>query len=73
MNELVKSNIVSKEDIIYPISNSLVLIKNNNIKDNVKDIKQIINSNFSICIGEINTVPVGQYAKDALNNTGVFD
>lgn len=72
MNELVKDNIVSKESITYPVSNSLVLIKNKNSKVNINSIEELKNINTSISIGEIETAPVGQYAKQALENIGIF-
>ncbi len=73
MEELVKNNIVSEETITYPVSNSLVLIKNNNIEDNIKSIEELKNTNLSISLGETNTVPVGQYAKEALDNLDIFN
>lgn len=72
MNELVKASIVSKEAITYPVSNSLVLIKNNNSEGNINSIEELKNTNRSISLGEIKTVPVGQYAKQALENIGIF-
>ncbi len=72
MDELVKKDIVSNESITYPISNSLVLIKNNNLKENIKSLEGLKNKNISISIGETSTVPIGQYTKEALENLNIL-
>ena len=62
MNELVQKNIVKEDEITVPISNSLVLIKSDKCKFDV-----------NIAIGQIDTVPAGQYAKESLEKINIFN
>ena len=62
MDELVEKNIVKKDEINVPISNSLVLIKSDKCKYDI-----------TMAIGQIDTVPAGQYAKESLEKLNIFN
>jgi molybdate transport system substrate-binding protein len=72
MNELVEKNIVKKDEITTPISNSLVLIKNNECKYDIKGLEDILKYDVTMAIGQVDTVPAGQYAKESLENLNIF-
>ena len=73
MNELVEKNIVKKDEITTPISNSLVLIKNNECKYDIKGLEDILKYDVTMAIGQVDTVPAGQYAKESLENLNIFN
>jgi len=60
--ELIESE--SKKDIV---ENELVLIVNNEYKDKIKELDDLDNLDGHIALGEIGSVPAGQYAEEALN------
>ena len=73
MNELVDKNMVKKEDITVPISNSLVLIKSGKCKYDIKSLEDILKYDVTMSIGQIDTVPAGQYAKESLEKVSIFN
>ena len=73
MNELVDKNIVKEEEVTIPISNSLVLIKSNKCEYDIKTLGDILKYDVTIAIGQTDTVPVGQYAKESLENLNIFN
>ena len=66
MDELVEKNIVKKDEINVPISNSLVLIKSDKCKYDIKSLKDLLKYDITMAIGQVDTVPAGQYAKESL-------
>ena len=62
MDELVEKNMVKEDEINVPISNSLVLIKSDKCKYDI-----------TMAIGQIDTVPAGQYAKESLEKLNIFN
>ena len=73
MNELVQKNIVKEDEITVPISNSLVLIKSDKCKYDIKNLKDLLKYDVNIDIGQIDTVPEGQYAKESLEKINIFN
>ena len=73
MNELVQKNIVKEDEITVPISNSLVLIKSDKCKFDIKNLKDLLKYDVNIAIGQIDTVPAGQYAKESLEKINIFN
>ena len=73
MNELVQKNIVKEDEITVPISNSLVLIKSDKCKYDIKNLKDLLKYDVNIAIGQIDTVPAGQYAKESLEKINIFN
>ncbi|MGL4335720.1 MAG: molybdate ABC transporter substrate-binding protein [Turicibacter sp.] len=72
MDQLIEENLVLAENKENPIHNTLVLIKNNDSMDEVQDISDLANVQTRIAIGEVSTVPAGEYAKEALLNMGLY-
>ncbi len=60
----------SKKDIV---ENELVLIVNNEYKDKIKELDDLDNLDGHIALGEIGSVPAGQYAEEALNHYNKWD
>ena len=73
MDELVEKNIVKKDEINVPISNSLVLIKSDKCKYDIKSLKDLLKYDITMAIGQIDTVPAGQYAKECLEKLNIFN
>ena len=73
MDELVEKNIVKKDEINVPISNSLVLIKSDKCKYDIKSLKDLLKYDITMAIGQIDTVPAGQYAKESLEKLNIFN
>ena len=73
MNELVEENIVKEDEVNIPISNSLVLIKSNECKFDINRIEDILKYDVTMAIGQVDTVPAGQYAKESLENLNIFN
>lgn len=73
MNELVEENIVKEDEIKVPISNSLVLIKSDECNYDIKSLEDILKYDVTMAIGQVDTVPVGQYAKESLEKLNIFN
>ncbi len=73
MNELVDKNMVEKENITVPISNSLVLIKSDKCKYDIKSLEDILKYDVTMAIGQTDTVPAGRYAKESLEKLNIFN
>ena len=75
MNELVENGTVEKESVSVLLKNSLVLVVP---KDNAAKIEKVedlanLDEKSKLAIGEIETVPAGQYAKESLTNLKLWD
>ncbi|WP_017413458.1 molybdate ABC transporter substrate-binding protein [Clostridium tunisiense] len=55
------------------LENQLVFIVNNEYKANINSIESIKNIDGKISLGEVNSVPVGQYGEKALNYYNILD
>lgn len=73
VDELINEGFIDQSKKSNPITNTLVLVKNNNFKDDIKSIDDLVNKELKIAIGEVSTVPAGEYAKEALINSGVWE
>ena len=73
MYELVDEDMVKEEDVTVPISNSLVLIKSNKCEYDIKTLEDILKYDVTMAIGQTDTVPAGQYAKESLEKIGIFN
>ncbi|MEG2291455.1 MAG: molybdate ABC transporter substrate-binding protein [Clostridium sp.] len=73
VDDLIKEGLVSSDKKINPIGNTLVLIKNKSVNDEFSEISDLVNLNKKIAIGEVSTVPAGEYAKEALTNMNLWD
>ena len=75
MNELVEAGTVEKESVSVLLKNSLVLVVP---KDNAAKIEKAedlanLDEKSKLAIGEVETVPAGQYAKESLTNLKLWD
>ena len=75
MNELVEGGTVEKESVSVLLKNSLVLVVS---KDNAAKIEKVedlanLDEKSKLAIGEVETVPAGQYAKESLTNLKLWD
>lgn len=72
MDALDKKDLLLKSTTEDLLLNSLVLILSNSFDKNIKDISEIKGKNIKISLGEVNTVPAGQYAVEALKSLNVY-
>lgn len=73
VDELIEENLIEEDKKQIPIGNKLVLIKSNDSKYEINTIMELSNSECKIAVGEVNTVPAGQYAKESLINMKLWD
>lgn len=64
---LEDKNIIDSDSKREIVENELALIVNNKDKDKVKSIDDLDNLDGHIALGEVGSVPAGQYAEEALN------
>lgn len=72
VDELIEEGLVQAEKKSTPVTNSLVLIKNKDAQS-IKTINDLTTTDSMIAIGEVNTVPAGEYAKQAFENLGIWN
>lgn len=72
VDDLINEGIISSDSKINLIGNRLVLLKNNDSQEKINDIFGLNNLKGKIALGEISTVPAGQYAKEALENISIW-
>jgi molybdate transport system substrate-binding protein len=70
---LLEKAIASKDSYKELLYNSLVLIVSNNYDKGIKSMDALKDKDIKLALGEVGTVPVGQYAKDYLDNTGLWE
>ena len=73
MNALEEKNLIVKDSRLDLLKNKLVLIVPKDNKDGIKTINDVVDKNLQIALAETETVPVGQYSKEALTNLGLWD
>ena len=72
MNALAKENLVDNKTNVQSLENKVVLIVPKDSKNNISSFDDLKNVNGKIAIGDPESVPAGQYAKEVLNNTGIW-
>lgn len=72
MNALEDKNLVDKDSVVKLLENKIVLITSKDSSLDLKDFKDITKAK-TIAIGDPDSVPVGQYSKEALTNLGLWD
>ena len=72
MNALADEGLVNKDDIVQLLLNKVVLIAGENYSGPVTDFANI-NEAGTIALGDPESVPVGQYAKEIFENIGLWD
>ena len=73
VNELISKDLIDKNEKYNILQNSLVLIKNNKVDKKINELNDLIDSQGKIAIGEVSTVPAGQYAKETLENLKLWE
>ena len=72
-DELVNEGLVNKDDVKDLLTNSLVVIGNKDNEKKLDNLDQLKNTNGKIGVGEVSTVPAGQYTKQTLDNLKLWD
>ena len=72
MNALTDEGYMDENLTIDLLENKLVLIKNKESDTTVDSIENILNAE-TIAVGDPESVPAGQYAKEALENLGIYE
>ena len=73
MNKLADEGLVDNDTNVQFLENKVVLIVPKDSTQNISSFDDLKNVNGTIAIGDPESVPAGQYAKEALNNTGLWD
>ena len=68
VDELINKGLIDRNEKYNILKNSLVLIENNKVDKNINDLNDLVKLKGKIAIGEVNSVPAGQYAKETLDN-----
>lgn len=72
-NELVDEGLVKEDETYNFLSNSLVLIGNKDNEKKIDNLDELKNVKGKIGVGEVSTVPAGQYTKQTLDNLKLWD
>jgi molybdate transport system substrate-binding protein len=73
MDALENKSLIVKDSRIDLLKNSLVLIVSREYKDKVKTAADLTEVDAKISIGEPETVPAGQYARESLQHMNLWD
>lgn len=73
MDGLLDGEYIIKETNENLLENSIVVIMNKDYSDKFASFEDILSSDEKISIGAPDSVPAGKYAKEALENMGVFE
>jgi molybdate transport system substrate-binding protein len=73
MNALVNESLVDNGTNVQLLENKVVLIVPKDSKANISSFDDLKNMSGTIAIGDPESVPAGQYAKEALTNLGLWN
>ena len=73
MNALAEKGLVDNSTNLQFLENKVVLIVRANSSSNISSFDDLKNLSGNIAIGDPESVPAGQYAKEVLNNTGIWN
>jgi len=73
MNALVDEGIIDNSTNLQFLENKVVLIVPADSNSNISSFDDLKNVEGNIAIGDPESVPAGQYAKEVLNNTGIWN
>lgn len=73
MNKLANESLVDNNTNVQFLENKVVLIVPKDSSLNISSFDDLKNVNGTIAIGNPDSVPAGQYAKEALTNLGIWD
>ncbi len=72
MNKLLEQDLIVKDSVFPVLKNSLVLITNKDMKENL-NMENFVDLSNKIAIGQPDVVPAGQYGKQTLDNSKIWD
>ena len=73
MNKLAEEGLVDNSTNVQLLENKVVLIVPKDSTANITSFEDLKNVNGTIAIGDPESVPAGQYAKEVLENLGLWD
>jgi len=73
MDILENRGLIDEDSRENLFENDLVMLISDEYKNEIQDVKALIDSDVMISIGEPETVPAGKYAKEALKNLQIWD
>ena len=73
MNKLINESLIDNDTNVQLLENKVVLIVPKDSNTSISSFDDLKKVNGTIAIGDPESVPAGQYAKEALNNTGLWD
>ncbi len=73
MNALVNESLINNDTNVQFLENKVVLIVPKDSTANITSFEDIKNVNGTIAIGDPESVPAGQYAKEVLTNLGIWN
>lgn len=73
MNALAEKGLVDNSTNVQFLENKVVLIVPKDSNSNISSFEDLKNVGGNIAIGDPESVPAGQYAKEVLNNTGIWN
>ena len=73
MNNLAQKGLVDNKTNVQFLENKVVLIVPKDSKANISSFEDLKKVNGTIAIGDPESVPAGQYAKEAMTNLGVWN
>lgn len=73
MDALENNNLIDKTSRKDIVKNSLVLIISNSFDKNISSMEQLKGKNIKLALGEVKTVPAGQYAEQYLKAAQLLD
>ena len=73
MNGLAEDGLVDNSTNLQFLENKVVLIVPADSNSTISSFKDLKDANGTIAIGDPESVPAGQYAKEVLNNTGIWN
>lgn len=72
MNDLIAENLIDGTTNVELLENEIVLIVPAGVDSNITSFKDIVKAS-TIALGDPESVPAGQYAKESLGNLGLWD
>lgn len=73
MNTLESERLIDKDSRKDLLTNKLALVVSNDYKEKINTVEDLANNDIKISIGDVNTVPAGQYAKESLISLNIWD
>ena len=73
MNALINESLIQNDTNVQLLENKVVLIVPKDSSTNITSFDDLKDINGTIAIGDPESVPAGQYAKEALENLGLWD